>query len=74
MIIDYPGNKKPSYIDLTKGNSYELIKRLIGLNYTSKEKKLEFYKYMYGRANGDIPADNIINPDSLYEGIDPDQI
>ena len=29
---------------------------------------------MYGRANGDIPADNIINPDSLYEGIDPDQI
>ena len=74
LIIDYPGNKKPSYIDLTKGNSYELIKRLIGLNYTSKEKKLEFYKYMYGRANGDIPADNIINPDSLYEGIDPDQI
>ena len=74
LVVDYPGNKKPSYIDLTKGNSYELIKRLIGLNYTSKEKKLDFYKYMYGRTSGSIPAQSNTSSDDFYGDINPDEI
>ena len=56
LVIDYPGNKQPVYIDLREPNSYEQIKRFIGIEYSSKEKRFDLYKYMFGVASNQLPV------------------
>ena len=47
LVIDQPGNKKPIYIDLREPNSYEQIKRFIGIEYGSLQKRKDLFKYMF---------------------------